>query len=234
MYTGAMKFLDREFALLESFQQKIALEEREVESITLNSEKYAAEFKHLSASGDLGQDLNHFKNWLIEFHDHLDALAALRLTIQINLRNVRNYWEALQPEYDTLFPSVNDRTQHLIDQIGYDLTYLQLTMHGAERHLKLQEVYIERARLEQEKRLEQIEHDLLEQQAAHDRRQARQERKIEHLIAAIGAAIGVGQVAATELPLWPEMAKLFLLMIFSGLAAFFVVPWLISRFAKDN
>ncbi len=71
-------------------------------------------------------------------------------------------------------------------------------MNGADRHLKFQEIQIERARLEQEQRLEQ-------QQAVREQRQAKQERRIERLIAAIGVAIGSGkspQSSSRHGPTW--------------------------------
>ncbi len=194
MYNRATEFLDREFAVLNSFHEKIYLEERETERIRAKSQEYAETFKqHFTSSEDENfQQIACFKTWLIEFQDHLDALAGLRLTLQINLRNAQELWNALHPEHDTLFPDLyEERASHLIEQIGYDLGYLQITMNAADRHLTFQELQIQQARLQQEQRLEQ-------QQAAQEARQARQERRIERLIAAIGVAIGVGQVAAIE------------------------------------
>jgi len=153
-------FLGRDFAIMESFVQKLEFEEKELREIqTLNETGKNL----LQGLPDLDNPLYIEKNFPIiqqyqsYFHRNTIRTEMLRQTLEINIpTNLAEFCKRYKIQNDTIFSPLIDAVKRKEKQLEYDLKYARLTIEETESRLNLLKIKIENRRLKVQRRVEAL------------------------------------------------------------------------------
>jgi len=147
-------FLGIHFAIMASAVHKLEFEDNELNKIKKQDIESELEYKKLTSSGnirDIEKNFDAIRTYLFYLHDNRIRLAEIRQTFDINILNLENLCKIYHFQNDSLFFPLIQKAKNISDQLNYDLIYRDLNLKKMENRLKIQEMEIEKQRLESQK-----------------------------------------------------------------------------------
>jgi len=145
-------FLGRDFPLMISFILKLRYEYEELGKIraqtrnleSLIQKRIFPDPQHRERRSLFGRKLGK-RSELVLVEDcqshiqrNLSLLWKLRQTLNINIRNLRNYHSKYSPKNDTIFGPVFKEAEKVRRQLDFDLNYIRAGSEGMESYLRTQ------------------------------------------------------------------------------------------------
>ena len=217
-------FLDFLFPFLENYRQKLRFQREELEKIKLQNVDNLAKLKNVvilpkedHEDADDGNEgpkarqkrLEKMKGYQHTLWENLGKMRKIDHTLEINMDNLREAVEWMPQllndpslsscdefvSRDHVFAPLLQRVARDRQQLAHDVEYLRITLETHDRYIKTLELEIDSIREDQE-------------------------RRIEHLIAALGIALAVGQIIQQDLLLKTKVLS----MLISFVLAYLFVP----------